>query len=203
MAAVHTQGLRVLQADGELEALRMLVERRIGALALDVADVRDAEVPADTDAVARLWLDYLSWANDELDTRYGFRLPVGRAIQRDIASIGKFLPPDGRLVLASANDAAVGTAALQRLGGSTAEIKRMWVAPGCRHGGIGGAMLDRLVTAAEGAGYAFLRLDSPIFMTAAHALYRSRGFMDIPPYSESEIPEQYRAHWVFMERAIP
>ena len=63
-------------------------------------------------------------------------------------------------------------------------------------------MLDRLISAAEAAGYVSVRLDSPLFMTEAHALYRSRGFMDIAPYPESEIPDQYKSHWVFMERRI-
>lgn len=165
-----------------------------------MAEIRDAELPVDREAVTRLWLDYLNWGNDGLHARYGFRLPVQEAVERDLASIGKFLPPDGRLLLAAEDGEAIGTAALQRIGTSTAEIKRMWVAPVRRRSGIGGAMLDRLITAAEAAGYGSLRLDSPLFMTAAHALYRSRGFVDIAPYTESEIPDRYKSHWVFMER---
>lgn len=63
-------------------------------------------------------------------------------------------------------------------------------------------MLDRLIATAASAGYASVRLDSPLFMTAAHALYRSRGFTDIAAYAESEIPDQYKPHWVFMERTL-
>ena len=168
-----------------------------------MADIRDAKLPADTDDVTRLWLDYLNWGNDGLHARYGFRLPVPEAVERDLASIGKFSPPNGRLLLAAEDGEMVGTAALQGIGPSTAEIKRMWVSPPCRRGGIGGGMLDRLMSAAEAAGYALLRLDSPLFMTAAHALYRSRGFVDIAPYAESEIPDRYKSHWVFMERSLP
>jgi hypothetical protein len=39
-------------------------------------------------------------------------------------------------------------------------------------------------------------------MTAAHRLYRSSGFLEIGPYPESEIPDRYRSHWVFMERKL-
>jgi hypothetical protein len=39
-------------------------------------------------------------------------------------------------------------------------------------------------------------------MTAAHALYRSIGFVYVGPYSESEIPDQYKSHWVFMELVL-
>jgi len=38
-----------------------------------MAAIRDAEVPRDLDAVERLWLEYLSWGNDGLEARYGFR----------------------------------------------------------------------------------------------------------------------------------
>jgi hypothetical protein len=61
-------------------------------------------------------------------------------------------------------------------------------------------MLETLIEAAEAAGYQRIRLDSPDFMTAAHGLYRSGGFVDIDPYPESEIPDQYKPYWVFMER---
>jgi GNAT superfamily N-acetyltransferase len=123
---------------------------------------------------------------------------VQGAVERDLASIRKFRPPDGRLLLAAEDGEMIGTAALQGIGPSTAEIKRMWVAPACRRTGIGGAMLDRLRSAAEAAGYGSLRLDGPLFMTAAHALYRSRGFVDIAPYAESEIPDPYKPHRVSM-----
>ena len=91
---------------------------------------------------------------------------------------------------------AIGTAALQDLGMATGEIKRRWVAPAHRRSGIGEAMLNRLIPAAANAGYGSLRLDTPLFMTSAHALYRSRGFVDIDPYPESEIPDRYKPHWL-------
>ena len=165
--------------------------------------IRSAEIPNDTAAVARLWLDYLTWGNDEMGAKHGFRLPVEDAVRHDLETIGKFEPPDGRLLLAVEGDAAVGTAALRRIGPDTAEIKRMWVDPSKRRGGIGRAMLDRLLEAANNAAYARVVLDSPDFMTAAHALYRTRGFEDTIPYAESEIPPEYHSYWVFMERRLP
>ena len=76
-----------------------------------MAQIREAELPADLDAVQRLWLAYLTWGNDGLE-------------------------------------------------------------------------------------------DSPDFMTAAHSLYRASGFKDIGPYPESEIPDEYKPHWIFMERNL-
>ena len=168
----------------------------------DRFDVRDAQLPSDLAAVERLWLAYLTWGNDELEARHGFRLPVREAVDHDLAAIDQFAPPDGRLLLARDDGVAFGIGCLRRIGPDTAEIKRMYVEPSHRRVGAGRAILDGLIEAARGAGYGRLRLDSSDFMTGAHALYRTRGFEDIGPYAESEIPEQFRSHWVFMERPL-
>ncbi|MDP9295068.1 MAG: GNAT family N-acetyltransferase [Actinomycetota bacterium] len=165
-------------------------------------EIREADLPRSVDAVGRLWLEYLTWGNDGLESRYGFRLPVQEAVEHDLATIAKFQPPDGRLLLAFEGDMAVGTACMRRIGSDTAEIKRMYVQPAHRGGGMGRALLDQLIAAARTAGYECVRLDSPDFMTAAHGLYRSNGFVQIEPYPESEIPDEYKPHWVFMERAL-
>lgn len=70
--------------------------------------------------------------------------------------------------------------------------------PALAHAGL----LDRLVATVRKAGYQRVRLDSPDFMTAAHGLHRSSGFMDIEPYPESEIPDEYKSHWIFMEKGL-
>jgi ribosomal protein S18 acetylase RimI-like enzyme len=163
--------------------------------------VRRADQARDLDAVERLWLAYLTWGNDELEERYGFRLPVEGAVERDLASLAKFQPPDGALLAAVEDEAVVGTASLQKIGSDTAEIKRMYVEPGHRGNGHGREMLDELIRIAE-AGYSQIRLDSPDFMTAAHGLYRSRGFVAIGPYPESEIPDEHKSHWVFMQLSL-
>lgn len=132
-------------------------------------------------------------------TDFGSR---SRFIERDIETIAKFQPPSGRLLLAFADGIATGTAAMRRVGPDAAEIKRMWVDPSRRRGGIGRTMLDRLIESATVAGYARIVLDSPDFMTAAHTLYRSSGFTDTRAYPESEIPPEYHSYWVFMERLL-
>jgi GNAT superfamily N-acetyltransferase len=167
-----------------------------------IVDIRDADLPRDLDPVERLWLEYLTWGNDGLESRYGFRLPVREAVKHDLATISKFQRPDGRLLLAFEGDVAVGTACMRRIGPATAEIKRMYVQPSHRGAGVGRALLDQLMAAAQVAAYERVRLDSPDFMTAAHGLYRSDGFVEIGPYPESEIPDEYRPHWVFMERTL-
>jgi GNAT superfamily N-acetyltransferase len=152
-----------------------------------MAEVRDADLPREIGAVERLWLAYLTWCNDGLESRYGFRLPVREAIARDLATVAKFQPPYGRLLLAFEGDLAIGTACLQRIGPDTviSEIKRMYVQPSHRRAGVGRALLGQLIAGAQAAGYARVRLDSPDFMAAAHDLQRSSGFVQIGPYRSS------------------
>jgi GNAT superfamily N-acetyltransferase len=161
-------------------------------------EVRDARLPEDRVAVERLWLEYLTWGNDEMANRHGFRLPVREAVDRDLESIAKFQPPDGRIILACDSGRPFGIGCLRRVGVQTGEIKRMYVEPARRGAGVGRAILDRLLSAAGDAGYRRVVLDSPDFMTAAHALYRSRGFVGTEPYRESEIPDEFKSYWVFM-----
>jgi GNAT superfamily N-acetyltransferase len=165
--------------------------------------VRDAALPQDLEAIDRLWFEYLTWGNEEMQARHGVHPHSPReTVAQDIASIAKFQPPDGRLVLAFSGERACGIGCLRRIGSDTAEIKRMYVDPAVRRTGAGRAILEYLLTAAASAGYLQVRLDSPRFMTAAHALYRSSGFVDIEPYAESEIPDLYKPFLVFMERDL-
>ncbi len=165
-------------------------------------EIRDADLTRDHPAIRSLWLDYLTWGNDELEARHGFRLPVLETVDRDLANSAKFQPPGGCILLAVVDNVAVGIACMQRIGSATAEVKRMYVRPSNRRSGLGRALLERLIETARADGYQSIRLDSPDFMTAAHALYRSSGFVDIKPYSESEIPDEYKGYWVFMEKIL-
>jgi GNAT superfamily N-acetyltransferase len=164
--------------------------------------IRAARLPDDLAEVERLWLAYLTWGNDEMEALHGFRLPVEEAVAHDLATIERYQSPDGRILLGVDADQAIGIGCLQRIGPGTGEIKRMYVEPARRGVGTGSAILDGLIDAARSAGYARIRLDSPDFMTSAHGLYRSRGFLETGPYAESEIPERFRDHWVFMERSL-
>jgi GNAT superfamily N-acetyltransferase len=165
-------------------------------------EIREAALPIDLETVRGLWRDYLVWGNRELEARHGFRFPIDQMLDQDIATINKFQPPDGRILLAFVGGEAVGIGCLRRVGPKTAEIKRMYVTPSQRRAGLGRAMLNRLVDEARAGGYRWIKLDSADFMTAAHALYRAAGFAVVDPYPESEIPNEYKPYWVFMERAL-
>ena len=130
---------------------------------------------------------------------YAASLPVDLSYQNyaeELASLpGKYARPDGRLYLALAEGELAGCAALRRLDDSRAEMKRLYVRPAFRglrtsDGlSIGRSLAHRLVDVARAAGYRRLRLDTITGkMDAAVTLYRSMGFVEIPPYYPSPVP---------------
>src|SRR3954468_8678296 len=94
--------------------------------------VRDARIPQDLGAIERLWLAYLTWGNDEMEARHGFRLPGREAVDRDLGALGKVQPPAGRILLAFTESYACGIGCLQRIGTDSAEISLMFVEPSFR-----------------------------------------------------------------------
>lgn len=163
--------------------------------------VRGAELPDDLGTIRRLWTAYLTWGNDEMQARHGVHPHSPReTVEQDIASIAKFLPPEGFLALALAGDQPCGIGCLRQIGSGIGEIKRMYVDPSFRRLGTGSAILKCLLNASRDAGHEKVRLDSPHFMTAAHALYRSFGFEEIGAYPESEIPDEFKPYLLFMEK---
>jgi ribosomal protein S18 acetylase RimI-like enzyme len=76
-------------------------------------------------------------------------------------------------------------------------MKRLFVAPEGRGIGLGQALVARLIELAERIGYAEIVLDTLASMTAAQALYRSRGFEEIAPYYDTPVPGT-----IFMRRRL-
>lgn len=163
-------------------------------------EIRDAQLPVDIDSIRQLWMDYLTWGNDNMQMLYGVHPHnPAEAVELDIKTIDKFLPPNGRLMLAFIDNTACGIGCLKTINEEIAEVKRMYVNPSFRKIGAGRAILQSLINVAKESGYKKIRLDSPKFMEAAHSLYRSFGFKDIPVYPEVEIPEEFRQYLLFME----
>ena len=101
----------------------------------------------------------------------------------------------------------VGVGCLKRLTPSVAEIQRMYVQAHVRGVGAGRLLLQQLLSDARAIGYEAVRLESLKFLSAAHALYRSAGFVEITPYAENSMTKyqpgdtlaKYRSSAVFME----
>lgn len=163
---------------------------------LSIIQARDERDFAEIDALT--W-EYLTWADGNTRELYDMEYDVAAAHQGDIAARATYLPPKGRLLLASVNGASAGCVRLRELEPGTGEAKRLYVRPAFRGQGVGRQLVARLIEEARDIGYRRLLLDSSGFQRAAHALYRRAGFTEVAPYEGSEIPEEYRQHWLFME----
>lgn len=101
---------------------------------------------------------------------------------------GAYAPPGGRLLLAHHAGQVAGCVALRRLESHVCEMKRLYVRPGYRGKGVGRMLVDRVIAEARRIGYERMRLDTiESSMQDAIALYRHRGFREIPPYRENPI----------------
>ena len=102
---------------------------------------------------------------------------------------GRYAPPSGRLLLATVGGEAAGCVALKGLADGICEMKRLYVRDRHRGAGLGRLLAGRIIEDAGRAGYRAVRLDTvPSVMPGAVALYRSMGFVEIPPYCFNPLP---------------
>jgi putative acetyltransferase len=139
-----------------------------------------AESPADLAEARELFGEYASGLGFGLDFQ-GFADEV-EALERAYA------PPSACILIARWHGVAVGCVAVRPLDGSTCELKRMYVRGRLRGLGIGRCLASVARAAAREMGYARMRLDTVPAMAAAIELYRSLGFVEIPPYRPNPVP---------------
>ena len=96
-------------------------------------------------------------------------------------------PPGGVFFLLRQEGRIAGCVALKDLGGGVCEMKRLFLRPGFRGGGLGRRCAERIVRTAREMGYRAMRLDTLPAMHAAIALYRSMGFRQIAQYTENPL----------------
>lgn len=93
-------------------------------------------------------------------------------------------PPNGEFFVAYLRGEPVGCGAVKHHDDGPAELKRMWIAPGCRGLGLGRRLLETLESSAEEAGARFGRLETSSDLDEAVALYRSAGWIEIEPFND-------------------
>lgn len=100
---------------------------------------------------------------------------------------GEYAPPRGRLLLARDHDAVAGCVAMRPLTGETCEMKRLYVRPPFRAGGLGRQLAERVIAEARSAGYRRMYLDTLPTMADAQRLYERLGFKDVPAYRHNPV----------------
>ena len=143
---------------------------------------------ADHEAIKTLFREYAESLGFSLDYQ---------DFDKELADFpGKYSAPDGALLLATADGRAAGTVALRQLEAGVCEMKRLYVRPEFRGRrtvdgrSIGRALAEDIVAIGRDRGYQRLRLDTITGkMRQALTLYRSMGFVEIPPYYASPVPD--------------
>ena len=105
---------------------------------------------------------------------------------------GDYTAPRGTLLMAVMHGELAGCCALRPLDAAdypnAAEMKRLFVRPAFRGGGLGRQLAEATLDAARRGGYSCVLLDTLSDMEAARTLYEDLGFEDIPPYYHNPIP---------------
>jgi ribosomal protein S18 acetylase RimI-like enzyme len=114
-------------------------------------------------------------------------VPGVERVRADASDLpGPYAAPAGALLVATFAGNPAGCVAFKKLDGETCEVKRMFVDPAFRKRGIARALMLRLLERARARGYRRVRLGTLHTMTAAQALYRDLGFVEIPRYRPDE-----------------
>ena len=101
------------------------------------------------------------------------------------------MPPAGAFVLARCNGQPAGCGALKALDADTGEIMRMWVDRAHRGLGIGARILDALEQQAAALGRGSVRLYTNRSLAEAKAMYRARGYVEIPRYNDDPYADHF------------
>jgi len=100
-------------------------------------------------------------------------------------------PPAGEFFVAYLHAETIGCGAVKHHTGAPAEIKRMWIAPRARGLGLGRRLLEKLEGCARRSGARLARIETSAVLTEALALYRSSGWIEVPPFND----EPFADHW--------
>lgn len=118
----------------------------------------------------------------------GFPTPGGyRPATADPAA---FAPPQGVFLLLQEDDGVpLGCGGIRTIApapeGARMEVKHLYVVPAARGRGLGRRLLEALEAAAWDAGARVLVLDTNRSLEAAGGLYRSAGFVPVPPFNDN------------------
>jgi ribosomal protein S18 acetylase RimI-like enzyme len=157
-------------------------------------------------SLINLNVEYLTWIASEMQKRYNIDMvllmgiSVQKYVDNNIDNLLSYLPPEGVYYIIQKGSSIFGMGAIRKLKIDIGEIKRMYIKPKYRGNGYGKEMLDLLLKRGKQFGFSSIRLDTGKFMVAARRVYQKAGFQERERYLESEVPNFFLPHWLFMEK---
>lgn len=127
-----------------------------------------------TETVKKLITDYTSALGRDLSFQH---------LDEELDDLaGKYMAPNGELLVAVDGDKVLGMVAYHRLNDSRCEMKRLYVVPESRGLHLGDKLIAAITEHAAVAGYSELVLDTIKPLKAAIYLYHKHGFIECEPY---------------------
>jgi DNA-binding MarR family transcriptional regulator/GNAT superfamily N-acetyltransferase len=102
-------------------------------------------------------------------------------------------PPNGAFVVAYLRGEAIGCGAVKHHPGNVTDIKRMWIAESARGLGLGRRLLEHLEALAREHGSSEAHLETNDVLPEAVALYRSAGYVEVPPFNDEPFADRWFA----------
>lgn len=170
---------------------------------------RAARLPDDAALLIDLNAEYLQFVFEGVAARYPVTLadifPGGdiRAYLPDaLPRIVGNGPPESIFHILEQDGQPIGMGGVRRVRDDVCEMKRVYVRDTAKGQGLGRALVERLISDAQGFGYRTMYLDTAPTLTTAIGLYERLGFARISAYPEVEVPAIMHPHWVFMAKTI-
>ena len=140
-----------------------------------------AHSPADFDNARKLFIDYAE--------SLGFSLSF-QGFEDELEHLpGKYVAPEGCILLAWDEFDCVGCAGLRPLSDDVCEMKRLYVKPLYRGTGLGRLLAEKIVQLGIDKKYTRMQLDTLNSMLSAVGLYKSLGFVETDQYYNNPHPE--------------
>jgi len=150
----------------------------------DAITLRALSGAADMDIARAMFRDYQAFLNVDL---------CFQGFEDELAALpGGYAPPSGGIWIAEGASGVVGCVAFRPMQGQVgiAELKRLYVLDRVRGSGLGRRLCETALTVARDAGYGEVWLDTLPWLTAAIAMYRTMGFVDMPASADANTPHE-------------
>ena len=169
-----------------------------------IADVSFVSEVEDPQAFRNLLTDYYTNVLKTLEAAGGPILSPEELTESSLDHLDEMLPPQGRLVLARAEDGRLlGCGTLRRIRPDAVEMKRMFVRPGAQGLGLGKRLFNMRIEEARNMGCRAVFADTAKGNRPMLSIYERFGFKYVLRYPENANPPELEPYLVYLEYRFP